>query len=74
MSAVVIFGYIVPLLVLKIRFGFDDDDIPIGYGFDLLLISAAAFVVGVAAAVFLSRWLYRQLTPAIQGRVAGSGR
>jgi hypothetical protein len=63
MSAVIVFGYVIPLLVLKIRFGFGDDDIPVGYGFDGLLILAIAFGIGVIATLWLSAALYRRLSP-----------
>jgi hypothetical protein len=61
--AVFVLGYYVPLLVLKIRFGFGDDDIPMGYGFDGLLVLAISALVGVIAASFLSSRFYRRLTP-----------
>ena len=63
MSAVIVFGYIIPLLVLKVRFGFGDDDIPVGYGFDGLLILVIAFGIGVIATAWLSALIYRQLSP-----------
>jgi hypothetical protein len=69
--AVFVLGYYVPLLALKIRFGFGDDDIPMGYGFDGLLILAISALIGVIATAFLSRWFYRRLTPLTQCRPDG---
>lgn len=65
MSAVTVLGYVIPLLVLKIRFGFGDDDIPVGYGFEGLLILVVAFGVGVIATAWLSVTLYRRLSPRV---------
>ena len=65
MSAVIVLGDIIPLLVLKIRFGFGDDDIPMGYGFDGLLILVVAFGIGAIATVWLSVVLYRQFSPRV---------
>jgi hypothetical protein len=63
-SAAAAVGYVIPLLMLKVRFGFGDDDIPIGYGFDGLLFGAAALVLGLVATVLLSKRIYRKLSPA----------
>lgn len=65
MSAVIVLGYVIPLLVLKIRFGFGDDDIPAGYGFDGLLILVVAFGIGFIATVWISVFLYRRFSPRV---------
>lgn len=65
MSAVIVLGYVIPLSVLKFRFGFGDDDIPVGYGFDGLLILLVAFGVGLIATAWLGVILYRRLSPRV---------
>jgi cell division protein FtsX len=71
LSGVVVVGYEIPLLLLKLRFGFEDDDIPMGYGFDLMFISIGAFVIGLVAAAWLSVLAYRRLTPSSGIRLGG---
>ena len=67
MVAAIVLGYFAPLFVLELRFGFDDDDIPIGYGFDLALISGGAIIIGIALAVWLGMRIYRSSEPRDRG-------